>query len=145
MSLRMASLSCRLKQHVCLILLFQGPLAYPCGGATGLFCRKTTSTCTSRSISWLRSTRRRLWVCTLELFPPWWSTTTTASDRCSPDPNSRAESRYPSLTCEHTTRTWVSISRQGIGKAIPFQAWTGPEVSRRLRLPDFKTVGTGRW
>jgi hypothetical protein len=23
------------------------------------------------------------------------------------------------------------------GKAIPLQAWTGPEVSRRLRLPDF--------
>jgi len=27
-------------------------------------------------------------------------------------------------------------------KAIPLQAWTGPENSRRLRLPDFKTVGT---
>jgi hypothetical protein len=23
------------------------------------------------------------------------------------------------------------------GKAIPLQAWTGPEGSRRLRLPDF--------
>jgi hypothetical protein len=23
------------------------------------------------------------------------------------------------------------------GKAVPFQAWTGPEGSRRLRLPDF--------
>jgi len=29
-------------------------------------------------------------------------------------------------------------------KAIPVRAWTGPEVSRRLRLPDFKTVGTWR-
>jgi hypothetical protein len=28
------------------------------------------------------------------------------------------------------------------GKAIPLQAWTGPEGSRRLRLPDFKTVST---
>jgi hypothetical protein len=27
-------------------------------------------------------------------------------------------------------------------KAIPLQAWTDPEVSRRLRLPDFKTIGT---
>jgi len=27
-------------------------------------------------------------------------------------------------------------------KAIPLQAWTGPEGSRRLRLPDFKTIGT---
>ena len=28
------------------------------------------------------------------------------------------------------------------GKAVPLQAWTGPEGSRRLRLPDFKTIGT---
>jgi len=28
------------------------------------------------------------------------------------------------------------------GKAIPVQAWTDPEGSRRLRLPDFKTIGT---
>jgi len=28
------------------------------------------------------------------------------------------------------------------GKAIPVQVWTGPEGSRRLRLPDFKTVAT---
>jgi len=28
------------------------------------------------------------------------------------------------------------------GKAIPLQACTGPEVPRRLRLPDFKAVGT---
>ena len=27
-------------------------------------------------------------------------------------------------------------------KAIPLQAWTVPEGSSRLRLPDFKTVGT---
>jgi len=31
------------------------------------------------------------------------------------------------------------------GKAIPFQAWTGPENSRRLRFPDFKTIGTLWW
>jgi len=28
------------------------------------------------------------------------------------------------------------------GKAVPLQAWTGPEGSRRLRPPDFKTIGT---
>jgi len=28
------------------------------------------------------------------------------------------------------------------GKAIPLQAWTGPEGSRKLRLPDFKIIGT---
>jgi hypothetical protein len=27
-------------------------------------------------------------------------------------------------------------------KAIPLQAWTCPVGSRRLRLPDFKTIGT---
>ena len=31
------------------------------------------------------------------------------------------------------------------GKAIPLQAWTGPEGFTRLGLPDFKTVGTRRW
>jgi len=29
-----------------------------------------------------------------------------------------------------------------IYKAIPLQAWRGPEGSRRLRPPDFKTIGT---
>jgi hypothetical protein len=28
------------------------------------------------------------------------------------------------------------------GKAVLLQAWTGPEGSRRLKLPDFKTIGT---
>jgi len=28
------------------------------------------------------------------------------------------------------------------GKTIPLQAWTDPEGSRRLRLPDLKTIGT---
>jgi len=28
------------------------------------------------------------------------------------------------------------------GTAIPLHAWTGPEGTRRLRLPDFKTIGT---
>jgi len=35
------------------------------------------------------------------------------------------------------------VSRTDIakGNAIPLQAWTGPEGSRKLRLPDFKTIG----
>jgi hypothetical protein len=28
------------------------------------------------------------------------------------------------------------------GKAIPLQAWTGPEGYRRLSLPYFKTIST---
>jgi len=31
---------------------------------------------------------------------------------------------------------------KGEGKAIPLQAWTGPERPRRLRLPDFMSIGT---
>ena len=27
-------------------------------------------------------------------------------------------------------------------KAIPVQAWAGPEGSRRLRVPDFEIIGT---
>ena len=31
-------------------------------------------------------------------------------------------------------------------KAIPLQAsWTDPQGSRRLRLPDIKTIGIWRW
>jgi len=30
----------------------------------------------------------------------------------------------------------------GKGKVIPVQASTGPEGSRRLRLPDFMTIAT---
>ena len=36
----------------------------------------------------------------------------------------------------------TTIHVTGKGKAIPLQAWTSPEGSRRLRLPDFKTIGT---
>jgi hypothetical protein len=32
-----------------------------------------------------------------------------------------------------------------INKAILLQAWTGPEGSKTLRIPDFKTFGTWKW
>jgi len=35
-----------------------------------------------------------------------------------------------------------TVKGKGKGKAIPLQDWTDPEGSRRLRLPDFKTVST---
>jgi hypothetical protein len=34
------------------------------------------------------------------------------------------------------------ITGRNKGKAIPLKALTGPEDSRRLRLPNFKTIGT---
>jgi len=33
-----------------------------------------------------------------------------------------------------------STLRYKIGKAVPLQAWIGPEGSRKLRLPDFVTA-----
>ena len=33
----------------------------------------------------------------------------------------------------------------GKDKTIPVQAWRGREGSRRLRLPNFKPIGTWRW
>jgi hypothetical protein len=36
----------------------------------------------------------------------------------------------------------LMVVKGKIGKAIPLQAWTGPEVSRRLRFPDFETIVT---
>jgi hypothetical protein len=40
----------------------------------------------------------------------------------------------------HTCRVMYPGSYTVKGKVIPVQAWTGPEGSRRLRFPHFKTV-----
>jgi len=40
---------------------------------------------------------------------------------------------------------YSNICNNRKGKAIQLQAWTGPESSRSLRLPDFKTIGKWRW
>jgi hypothetical protein len=34
------------------------------------------------------------------------------------------------------------LNVEGTGKAIPVQAWEGPEGSRSLRLPDCRRIGT---
>jgi hypothetical protein len=38
---------------------------------------------------------------------------------------------------------WMNVKVKG--KAFPWQVWTSPEGSRRLRLPDFKKISTWRW
>jgi len=43
-----------------------------------------------------------------------------------------------------TAKATNKKKKQKLVKAIPLQAWTGPEGSRRLRFPDFKTFGTRR-
>jgi len=45
---------------------------------------------------------------------------------------------------QNRQKTELNTERQK-GKANPLQAWTGPEGSRRLRLPEFKTICTWRW
>jgi hypothetical protein len=46
--------------------------------------------------------------------------------------------RFASMFCVAN----IIIKVKGKGKVIPLQAWTGPERSRSLRLPDFKAIGT---
>jgi len=46
--------------------------------------------------------------------------------------------QYNNITLKHFLAAHVAM----VKKAIPLQAWIGPEGSRRLRLPDFKTIGT---
>ena len=62
-----------------------------------------------------------------------------------------------SFFCESLIAKWITrMHREAVcisfnlptlvwvirGEAIPLQAWTGTEGSRRLRRPDFKTIGT---
>jgi hypothetical protein len=55
------------------------------------------------------------------------------------------------INCEdyEAATDWITMNQEdhrghlsGKGKAIPLQAWTSPEVSRTLRLPDFTTIST---
>ena len=55
--------------------------------------------------------------------------------------------RRPSLGVKYlwTKRRKEKKKRKKNETAMPLQAWTGREGSRRLRFPDFKTIGTWRW
>jgi len=47
-----------------------------------------------------------------------------------------------SLRSENIKKTlpYIYIYIKGTGKAVPLQAWSGPEGSRKLRFPDFVTT-----
>jgi hypothetical protein len=45
-------------------------------------------------------------------------------------------SKYFAYLSHNTRHAYAPV------EAIPLQAWTGPEGSRRLRLTDFKIIGT---
>ena len=51
----------------------------------------------------------------------------------------------PWLMSNKKVKDKIKGTGKGKGKAIPLQAWTGPEGSMSFRLPDFKTVATRRW
>ena len=49
----------------------------------------------------------------------------------------RKKRRYP---LNRLIRPISQSGRKGKGKAVPLQAWSGPEGSRKLRFPDFMTT-----
>jgi hypothetical protein len=50
------------------------------------------------------------------------------------------------VTVRRLRASTVAVEKgKGKGKAIPVQAWTGPERSSKLKLPDFMTVGIRKW
>jgi hypothetical protein len=52
--------------------------------------------------------------------------------------------KHQLLQRELEPRTSCHLSCKGKGKVVPLQAWSDPEVSRKLRLPDFmKTAQDG--
>jgi len=57
--------------------------------------------------------------------------------------NARAQLNYARTVSFYIFPKYVIFSlRKNKGKTIPLQALTDPEGSRRLKLPDFKTIGT---
>jgi len=48
----------------------------------------------------------------------------------------------PSFAKYTSERKMFPRTLKGKGNAVPLQTWTGPGGSRRLRLTDFKTIGT---
>jgi hypothetical protein len=42
----------------------------------------------------------------------------------------------------HKNNSLYLLQVTGKGKTIPLKPWTGSDDSWRLRLPDFKTIGT---
>ena len=44
------------------------------------------------------------------------------------------------ICLEHVSSEMVHSQLIKKGKAVPLQAWSGPECSRKLRFPDFMTT-----
>ena len=46
----------------------------------------------------------------------------------------------PGIKPSAVTTITITITTTIKGKAVPLQAWSGPECSRKLRFPDFMTT-----
>jgi hypothetical protein len=57
-------------------------------------------------------------------------------------PHKKFENRFDLQPLKHSQTDEYSVHISLKGNATPLQALTGPEGSRRSRLPDFKTMGT---
>ena len=44
------------------------------------------------------------------------------------------------ILCNYNPKELQKSMIKGKGKAVPLQAWGGPEGSRKLRFPDFMTT-----
>jgi len=47
---------------------------------------------------------------------------------------------YNTLTNPWNVCIYKYVTVKGKGKAVPLQAWSGPEGSRKLRFPDYMTM-----
>jgi hypothetical protein len=50
--------------------------------------------------------------------------------------------RYTEITFREKNTSTSKKNIEGKGNAIPLQSCRDPEGARRLRIPDFKTIGT---
>jgi hypothetical protein len=68
-----------------------------------------------------------------------WGTSTVSCRACAV-PHFTIRKWWVTRRCPTSSVLW-----KGKSKPIPLQAWTGPGGTRRLRFPNFKTIGTWRW
>jgi hypothetical protein len=67
-----------------------------------------------------------------------------AKDGCRPKNHPRQ--RYiRDIADEKVLQLHYIIMQTAVVKAIPLQAWTDPEDSRRVSFPYFKAIGTRKW
>jgi len=51
------------------------------------------------------------------------------------------QAAYQNVVANCSRKKTERPERKGNGKAIPLQAWIDLQSSRKLRLPDIKTIG----